>query len=377
MKKKFCILIALVMAISLCLSPAVASAAGGSVDYSLSKTGEGTAEISNEFSYSESHSVKLLLPSIIVGEDMAQVVFDYGKPLNTLDSVSFWGMLEDSLPSGLYYSRPRIFLEIDTNGNGAYEDGIDARVEQAMYPLWTELGKWYGDEVDNDGDDQTFGSGDGVSHIKIFDDRAGLAETSYVQRLTDVNHAYLGQLKLETYSGDKTWGELTVVRIKVGIGGWIGPYNGTVIAFIDDITINGDLYDFEPPPAPVRSPDAFDVFVRWGYDSTRYGFDGALGSSIEAAGKYNDTQYMLEIPKGCVVTGTPARINWLLLDSITDDVLTFVLEGDASFSEPCTLYIIDGGRLYQDYWTGDWLGGGEWIEVGTFTEIVDGEAVLD
>jgi len=127
----------------------------------------------------------------------------------------------------------------------------------------------------------------------------------------------------------------------------------------------------------VRSLNAFDVFVRWGYDSTRYDYDGALLSSIEADGEYHDTQYMLEIPEGCVVTGVPGRINVLFLQDIDGDVLSFHLAGDAYFSEPCTLYITDGGRLYQDYWTGEWLGDGEWVEVGTFTEIVDGQAHLD
>ncbi len=118
--------------------------------------------------------------------------------------------------------------------------------------------------------------------------------------------------------------------------------------------------------------------MRFGYDSTRYDADGALRGNIEAAGDYNDTQYMLEIPAGSVVTGTTGRINWLWLDSITDGVLTFAISGGgASFSEPCTLYIAKGGRVYQDYWTGEWFGAGKWVEIGIFTSIVDGEAHLE
>jgi len=126
----------------------------------------------------------------------------------------------------------------------------------------------------------------------------------------------------------------------------------------------------------VRSLNAFDVFVRFGYDNTRYDDDGALTGSIEAAGEYDGAQYMLEIPEGCVVAGVDGRINWLFLKDIDDGVLSFV-GGDASFSEPCTLYIAEGGRLYQDYWTGEWGGEGKWVEVGTFTSIVDGEATLE
>jgi len=236
------LLIAIFMISVFALAPVIAQDYG---DYDLSTTGKGTAEISDDYWHSASHSVKLLLPPIIDGGDMAQVVFDYGMRLDTLDSVSFWGMLENSLGGKPYYSRPRIFLEIDTNGDGKYVDGEDARVEQDMYPVWTALGTWYRDEVDDDGDDNVI-PGDGNSHIKIFGDRTGLATDWYVKAMPKRDHAYLGQLKTETYEGETKWGDLTVLRIKVGIGGWTGPYDGTVIAFIDDIKINDVTYDFEP-----------------------------------------------------------------------------------------------------------------------------------
>lgn len=238
------LLIAIFMTSAFALAPVMAQ---DYEDYALSITGKGTAEISDEYWHSESHSVKLLLPPPIVGADMAQVVFDYGEPLNTLDSVSFWGMLENSLGGKPYYSRPRIFLEIDTNGDGEYEDGIDARVEQDRYPVWTALDTWYTDNIDNDGDINVPGDVVKNSHIKIFGDRTGLLDDWYDQHIHDRAHMYLGQLKLETYEGETKWGDLTVLRIKVGIGGWTGPYDGTVIAFIDDVKINDVTYDFEPP----------------------------------------------------------------------------------------------------------------------------------
>lgn len=134
-------------------------------------------------------------------------------------------------------------------------------------------------------------------------------------------------------------------------------------------------YTLVQPPAPERALDAFDVFVKFGYDSTRYFPDNTLVGSIEVAGTYNGAQYMLMIPAGCEIEGVTGRINWLWMSDFDGDVLSFV-GGDATFSEPCTLYIAEGGRLYQDYWTGEWLGG-IWVEVGSFTSIVDGEAVLD
>lgn len=143
------------------------------------------------------------------------------------------------------------------------------------------------------------------------------------------------------------------------------------------VPLPGEGYQLETVPTkPARSPNAFDVFVRFGYDSTRYDTNGALRNSIEAAGQYNDTQYMLEIPAGCVVEGTRGRINWLWLSRITDDVLTFSLSGDASFSEPCTLYVAEGDKMYQDPLSGIWIGG-RWKAIGSFDSIVDGEAQLE
>jgi len=130
-----------------------------------------------------------------------------------------------------------------------------------------------------------------------------------------------------------------------------------------------------PVPKPVRAADAFDVFVRFGYDSTRY-IGGKLAGSIEAAGTYNDAQYMLYIPAGCKIDG-PVRINWMWFSNIEGNTLSFVLEGDAVFSLPCTLFLCKGGSLYQDQFTGEWLGSGTWVEVGTFSSIVGGEAHLD
>ncbi len=134
----------------------------------------------------------------------------------------------------------------------------------------------------------------------------------------------------------------------------------------------------EPEPVIVRDPNQFDVFVRFGHDYTKYRSrnNNTLRGSIEAAGEYNGAQYMLEIPKGSVVTGADERINWLWLSDIDDGTLSFV-GGDALFSEPCILYIAVGGRLHKDRMTGEWEGDGEWIEVGSFTSIIDGKAVLE
>jgi len=394
-KKKLSILIALVMAISLCVAPAVASANPG---IGFHTVGNAVAGLSMEQAHSPDYSVKLY---VVDGKvNWAEVSIPVDIPIEDIYELSFWEKIDLLGASGWDIN---VILGVDCNDNGVFDsDVIDWHIGSGSHTTAALAGDSF---VEMDG----WGgmtSGDFVPPVTYGGLSADVNWTK-VDVINDVTYgwwtptadgtkfAHFGSMvggRFEDYLAwldgaedngliDKGDRVLCVKLVLGGSGMWMDE-----IAYVDDVTINGDTYDLEPPPVvptpepkePVleRSPDAFDVFVRWGYDSTRYGSDGALGSSIEAAGKYNDTRYMLEIPKGCVVTGATGRINWLWLDSIDGGVLTFQ-GGDATFSEPCTLYITDGGRLYQDYWTGDWLGGGEWVEVGTFTSIVDGEAHLD
>ena len=116
--------------------------------------------------------------------------------------------------------------------------------------------------------------------------------------------------------------------------------------------------------------------MRFGYDVAPYTQGNHLAGAIQASGSYGDTDYMLYIPSGCVVDGDAGIINWLWLRDIVGNTLSFI-GGDAEFSVPCTLFLCEGGSLYQDQFTGEWLGSGTWVEVGTFSSIVGGEAHLD
>lgn len=126
-----------------------------------------------------------------------------------------------------------------------------------------------------------------------------------------------------------------------------------------------------------RDRSRLTVLMSFGRDSARYDDDNALKSSIEAIGLYDDTGYMLVIPEGTIIERTSGRrLNCLYLKDIDDNVLTFTTgKGDVEFSEPCVLYTTDG-EMTRSKW-GRLVTDGEWVEVGSFTSIIAGEAVLE
>lgn len=138
--------------------------------------------------------------------------------------------------------------------------------------------------------------------------------------------------------------------------------------------------NYPEPVEPIKKPDPnrFIVAMRFGYDRSEYlgESNNTLRYSIKVDGEYDGTQYMLVIPKGCVIERLSGkRLYSLFLKEVSGDMLTFA-PNDAEFSEPCVLYVAEGGRIYEDR-MGEQIGDGEWVELGTFTSIVDGEAHLD
>jgi len=332
LKKKLSILIALVMAISLCLAPAAPIAAETPVEGM-------TYEIVGKY-YPVDFTVTDDGPTVTWTFDM----------IGNKDLVGngHWGY---GLAISLDGEKPA--FQIHNN------DGTDS-----TYPWGTHLYSPYDDRWKSSDMNTLVSELDWVA-CKGDRDIANNADGVFTVTIDKT------ELGLEFY-----W------AIWFGVGGFYNPNNGYSsypegFMWQEDVTAGHyEPYTIPQPPAPVRSPDAFDVFVRFGYDSTRYYPDNTLAGSIEAAGEYNGIQYMLEIPASCVIEGTVGRVNWLWLDNITDNILTFV-GGDATFSKACTLYKNNGGKLYQDYQTGEWLSNGEWVEVGSFTAIVNGQAVLE
>jgi len=320
LKRKFGIIIALVMAISLCLSPVVVSA--------------------EDQPYETCGSCPTAITIDVIGDSV----------IWTLDvdvanaSIGGNGKLCYALVISLDHIEPA--FQIHSN------DGIDATYAWGTHLYSPYIDGWLTGTTNTPVSDLDWVDATGA--YLVVDNPDGIFTVA-------INKANLGP---EFYWGVAIFGNTCDTRYPAEWVGWSGDASTYA------------TFTIPQPPAPERDPDQFDMFVRFGYDSTRYAPGNQLSGSIEAAGEYNGTQYMLEIPAGCVIEGAAGRINWLWMSNIDGDVLS-IAGGDATFSEPCTLYKNEGGRLWQDYWTGDWLGAGEWVEVGTFASIVDGEAVLE
>lgn len=131
----------------------------------------------------------------------------------------------------------------------------------------------------------------------------------------------------------------------------------------------------EPEPEPVyyRDPNQLDVVLKWGFGwTTYYPETSNLKYGVTAVGRYNDTLYRLDIP-ACELSEKVAILFITDIDVIAGE-LHFALGKNIAFSQPCTVYKASG-KFYTDN-KGKWWGG-EWIPVGTFSEVVYGVAKLE
>lgn len=105
----------------------------------------------------------------------------------------------------------------------------------------------------------------------------------------------------------------------------------------------------------------FQVGMPWGWDSCDYGI-GGISRDLFMVGYYSGSQYAILIPKGAKVTepnGTRPLKLWF--GSLVNNIPT--ISPSATFSQPCTLYKVDG-YMYRTQ-AGEWVGG-KLVEVGKF-----------
>ena len=345
MKKKLSILIALVMAISLCLMPVVATSGASRPEIDgIVSTGEWDDAVVIDV------AGEMGTASIVASRDYLYMMFEGDDPTDAREGENQVG-------------NDKLSININPTDEGPWGMPCDI-----IFEMGTDAASW-------SGWGPTCGSIDGYETNWVIN---GTQATLPADLETITNYDYETDTRTTEWKIPLT--TISSLGTTILVGGNCDNLGntGSGFKFPDDLEwANASTYvEISIPPAPVRSPNAFDVFVRYGYDSTRYGPDGALVSSIEAAGDYNDAQYMLYVPAGCVIEGATARVNWLMLTSINDNILTFI-GGDASFSMPGALYKAEGGKIWQDRMTSEWAGEGEWVEVGSFTSIVDGVATLE
>ena len=124
-----------------------------------------------------------------------------------------------------------------------------------------------------------------------------------------------------------------------------------------------------------RVHPGLQVNLNFGLD-TAYNLGSGI-SGIDVDGIYDGVQYRFVIPFGTEVTRpTGEPVPQLYMSAVNPGVpsATFTagtVGTDVLFSQPCTIYVAEGGKLYKNL-VGEWAGEGEWIEVLSFTEIIDG-----
>lgn len=194
--------------------------------------GKGTVELVDTIFNSETHSAKLMLPEGSDPNDEARIKFNYDGTLGSITGISYFVMTT----SGYYatkdqYLAPYITLEIDANG-----DGEMSWKDPEANDVWLLIAPYHDYVTDHN---QWFeGTWDDNSYARI--------KGCLLHPNADEDHL-LSVLKGEIFEDTRTWGELDVLRVKVGIGTWLID-RPEVIAYVDDVTINAITYDMEPTP---------------------------------------------------------------------------------------------------------------------------------
>ena len=266
-------LVALALVLGLTMVPATPAVADVD-DASLAALGNGTADWSTEQAHSGSRSAKFYVPG---SSDFATVYIPIDITLGDIYQLSFWEWV-----SSFECGHPaKVIIAIDLDDDGDLDFGIDEVmagsgnvgndgyvVYSSIVEMWPWVNWAYWDEIN---------AFDLQSQSSTFDPGGWL----------------LG--------GDTPYSANKVKMIAIAMGGswkWKG-----ITAYIDDLTINGIPYEFEPPPPP---PPPTEVWVdddwadsspsdvvdghTFGYDAfatIQYGIDAVAASTVNvAAGTY-------------------------------------------------------------------------------------------
>lgn len=144
----------------------------------------------------------------------------------------------------------------------------------------------------------------------------------------------------------------------------------------EDGADDGIMLLFSVAAPSEKDPNRFSVIMPYGWGRSSYinERDNILESSLGVVGLYQGVGYKLDIPEGCEITRLGgSRLHQLYLKDISGETLTFTCD-DILFSEPCVLFMATS--VYYNEW-GRLITDGEWVEIGSFTEIVDGTATLE
>ena len=211
MKKYLGIVCALVLAVSLLMVPAAVSADTSSIQFKTD--GIATAVWTTEAFHTGSYSAKLTATT----PDSAGVGIPYGGPLSAITGLSFWYNHEDYNPGTGHILGPDMVLVL-FDGPTTYIAGTGGAVESIGE--WREADAKLGTNLTPSGAGEEiwwYGTMSGITFMPL---GAGLTFNGLQGALQNAQVLYVG-VNLE-------------------------PPDGSGAVYVDDITVNGETYDFEP-----------------------------------------------------------------------------------------------------------------------------------
>jgi hypothetical protein len=236
----FSVAMAMVLAVSLCLAMA---APAGAADFvgtmELGTQGNGQSVWSHAAYHSSNTAAKLTLPAGFNTSDFGHVGLYPASPttLNDVTSVSYWyrpaGYQVDCSSSPTFYMKPGdsnvlaypasyVVFDLDTNG----DDTADVWVVE--YEAFDTTQAWQQDTIDDS---------NGHFHVE-----------GYINVYNQSSAGTLAQVKILTDPASSPLGNAKVIRVGIETGGW-GPWSeytsNDLVTYVDDLNVNGTLYDFE------------------------------------------------------------------------------------------------------------------------------------
>lgn len=257
MKKIFGILFATVLAVSLILVPAVVSASPG---IELNAVGDGTAQISTATAHSPTHSARLYVKDGSV--DWAEVSIPVDIALKDITELKFWEYIASYAPNGWSVN---VALGIDADGDSVFE--ADVAEWHVGSNAWT-LAALNGDtfvEMDGVSGNPATGSWSETDALSVAqwwtpdNSGAGFAKSdaypwTFYGSLADFVGLFLPDTNQTSLITDADARVLCVKLLIGGSGSWMDE-----TAYVDDVTINGVTYDFEPTSSVGLTTDVPDI----------------------------------------------------------------------------------------------------------------------
>lgn len=262
MKKLVSVLLTVAVALSLGLLPAVTSA---DPSIELSHVGDGTAEISIATAHSPTHSVKLYVKDGSV--DWAEVSIPVNITLKNISELKFWEYIASYGPAttGADGWSVNVVLGVDADDDGVFE--ADVAEWHVGTNSWT-LAALNGDTfVEMDG---AFGNPakgvwtetDALSIAQWWtpdSSGAGFAKSdtypwTFYDSFANLINIFIPDSNQTSLIPDAN---ARVLCVKLQIGGSANWQDET--AYVDDVTINGVTYDFEPTSSVGLTADVPDI----------------------------------------------------------------------------------------------------------------------